>query len=81
MCPCDPVTQSAQCGGDPVPAFLSGESVICDSGTLGSASLAWGSRLVQTSFDVALSVTSADVEVRLMCDAVGCSAGCTTGWT
>ena len=73
MCPCDAVTQSPQCGGDPVPGFLSGESVICDSGTLGSASLLWGSRLVQTTFDVAVSVTAADVEVRLMCDAVSAS--------
>ncbi|OLP83182.1 putative serine/threonine-protein kinase-like protein CCR3 [Symbiodinium microadriaticum] len=70
MCPCDAVTQSAQCGGDPVPGFLSGEAVSCDSGTLGTASLAWGSRLVQTAFDVAVSVTSAHLEVRLMSDAV-----------
>ena len=69
MCPCDAITQSAQCGGDPVPGFLSGEAVSCDSGTLGTASLAWGSRLVQTSFDVAVSVTSAHLEVRLMSDA------------
>ncbi|CAJ1426414.1 unnamed protein product [Effrenium voratum] len=71
MCPCGVETQSVQCGGDPVPAFLSGEEHLCDSGTVGSASLAWGARLVSAGFGpTALGATTQTLEVRLMCDSV-----------
>ena len=40
------------------------QEVICDSGTLGSASLAWGSRVVSINFDVSLSVTSESFEAN-----------------